>query len=218
MTTPHKLAWFAPGLIGGLLIGTLAAGIGSDNAPAESKLGSIIGERIEQNQYRPVSCAADVDTEGWATFRDRGLAIEFKYPPSYSVESDEDTVTLTPLDKNPDGTIKMEKIRSSLAKEVNRDWQMATWKIADRKTFAMTSAYFTDDNDKLWSTYLFVRDFPLGNGGSTFPMVRATIYSPLSAEEYAKGQQAGTVDFENLLTLPEQILSTFRFLQNEELS
>jgi hypothetical protein len=218
MSKPRRLLWFAPGLVAGVLVGASLPRQETPPAPATpSALGSLIEKRVQEQQVKPIRCGAEVDTEGWKSFRDTGLAVEFRYPPTYELTVDSNTMTLAPADGNPDGKIVLEKFRGVPQREVTRDWQMASWKVADRKTFAMTSGYFNDDAGKLWTTYLFIRDFPLGNGGSTFPMVRATIASPITAQEYAAARQAGDVDYESLLTRPEQILSTFRFLQNEEL-
>lgn len=217
MPTRSRAVWFLPGLVAGVLLGASLPKKTPSVEPQPSALGSLIEKRVQEQQVEPVRCGAEVDTEGWKTFRDEGLAVEFRYPPSYELAVDGDTMTLSPSDGSPDGKIVLEKFRGVPQREVTRDWQMASWKVADRKTFAMTSGYFNDDAGKLWSTYLFIRDFPLGNGGSSFPMVRATIASPITAQEYAAARRAGNVDYESLLTLPEQILSTFRFLQNEEL-
>ncbi len=217
MQSRSRAIWLLPGLMMGACIGAAIPRKPVVLPSATSNLGSIIERRVQEQKVEPVRCGAEVDTEGWKSFRDEQLAVEFRYPQTYELTVNENVMTLAPTDGNPDGKIILEKFRGIPQKEVTRDWQMATWKVADRKTFAMTSGYFNDDGGKLWTIYLFIRDFPLGGGGGSYPMVRATISSPITAQEYAAATRAGNVDYESLLTLPEQILSTFRFLQNEEL-
>ncbi len=205
--------WLLPGLVGGFCISTALQP--ADTGPRPGSLAAAIDQRIAAQKTVPIRCGIEVDTEDWTTLRDQVLGIEMSYPPSYVLEKTATSVTLKRADGSPQGVIRMQKVRGSISREIDRDWQLANWKMADRRTFALTTPYYTDEAGNIWMRYLLVREFPFSSE-DTFTLFRVTIESPLSTEDYAKAQQAGLIDYETILTLPEQILSTFRFLRNEE--
>ncbi len=214
MPRSRGIVWILPGLVAGLFLG--AASTQRAKPERDGALAMMIDQKLAARETDPIRCGVEVDAEGWTVLRDTGLAIEMKYPPTYVMEKNAYSVTLRPADGSDRGIIRMEKTRSTLKKEIDPDWQLASWKMADRRTFALTTPFYTGENGRIWMKYLLVREFPFSNE-DTLTMFRVTIDSPLSEEDYAKAKQAGLVDYETILTLPEQILSTFRFLGNGEL-
>lgn len=210
------------GVIGGFVLGVMVVQAGPaalTPTPTRSSLGEIISERLKEAEQTPIRCGVEVDTEGWKTFRDvDDYAVEFKYPPGFAVEKRKGELFIHPLDSQTTQTITIEKIRGAVVDEMDEAMQFASWKIADRKTYALASPFLTDeDTGELWMKYVFVRDFPLYGGANRYVIVRAVIRSPLSQSEYETARARGTVDYENILTTPEQILATFRFLQYAEI-
>lgn len=208
----------------GIVVGS-AATVGS--LALEPKFAaSLFDEETHATLPEPeiVHCAAELDTAGWLLFKNTDLGYQFRYPASFQAEeTTEDKVVLRPLAPPEIGVptaIGFEKLRGNLNEFMEPSMLQAGWKIADRQTYALSTPYFSDpDHDgRLWSTYLFVRDFPLqSKTGSTYVMVRATLQMDEKSPDFDAARNAGIVDLENMLTLPEQVLSTFRFLTYEEL-
>jgi len=162
-------------------------------------------------------CAADVDSSEWLTYRNDSLAFAILYPPTFTVRETPGTVVLTSTGALP-SSIVLEKIRGSLAAEMTPQMRQAGWKVLDRQAYVLTTPYFTNEEDHTLSErYLFVRDLPIPEQDDTTVMVRATLTIPQQNAEFSRAREQGILDPETILTLPEQILSTFRFLQFEEL-
>ena len=111
----------------------------------------------------------------------------------------------------------MMKMHSTLKAEVAESMVQGGWKIADRSVYALTTPYFSNDDGSLNSTYLFIRGFPKEGTDGRYAMVRATITLSANDPDFAKAREQGIVDVESILNVPEQILSTFRFLTFDEL-
>lgn len=169
-----------------------------------------------------VQCPSDVETEEWRTFRNTGLAFEFRYPAWYELVENDQQVELRSTKPAADGvtdTIVFEKFRGSPREEIHPEMHLAGWKVLDRQTFALTTSPFTtEDLRGLSEEYLFVRNFPFQTDDPRHVMVRATVLTSRKNPVLAAALQMGIVDPEDILTEQEQILSTFRFLQYTELS
>ncbi len=160
-----------------------------------------------------VRCASDVKTAQWKLFRTKNLGFQLSYPPPFFVEEDVGSVT---LNDGTNATIVLTKIRSDLKSQLDPSMQQGAWKIADRKLYALTTPYFTNDDGSLHSTYVFIRDFPQAGVDGRYAMVKAKITMNAGNPDFLKARTAGIVDVESILTVPEQILSTFRFLAFDE--
>ncbi len=172
-------------------------------------------ESLSPSQPLLVHCAAQVNTNTWKVFHSAPLGFEFHYPSTYVVQEETGSTVVKITDQKSINQITLEKIRGSLQSELLPDMRQAAWKIADRQLYALATPNFTNDDGSLSSTYLFVRDFPLNENSGNYVMIRATIRT--SAKEFDAAKKEQLVDLESVLTGPEQILSTFRFLQFDEL-
>lgn len=166
--------------------------------------------------------ASEVDTTHWKLYRDATLGYQMDYPPTYSLTADpkKATVELRPYEQvsaRAPTSILLESIWSTPAKEVLPSMQLAGWKMAERKLYAISSPYFSEDGDRFWSEYLFMRDFPLKGGNERTHIIKATIQTGADNPELQAARKAGLADVESFLTTPEQILSTFHFLALEDI-
>jgi hypothetical protein len=201
---------FSSGLVIGIIVGSVVATFAHNDLPI---LASVDNATSEAPIIR---CAAQVPAVGWGTFRNNKLAFEIHYPSDYSLREETGGILLTST--GSEGFIRLEKIRGTMGQEILPEMRQAGWKVQDRQLYALSTPYFTDDNDlTLTETYLFVRDFPPKGDDSAHVMVRATIKIGRENADFQRARQAGVVDPESILTTPEQILSTFRFLQYDEL-
>lgn len=93
-----------------------------------------------------------------------------------------------------------------------------SWKIADRRTYALTTPFYSDEESgQLMSKYLFIKNFPQHGTNGNYVMERATVsLGTSSKKQFERARKAGIVDVETILTVPEQILSTFRFIEYDE--
>lgn len=168
-----------------------------------------------------VRCAQEVDSTSWQTYRSTQHSFEFLYPPDYNVRTEGKNLvleSLQPAKNDIRPTILIEPLTSTLAAEQTPEMRLGSWKVADRQVWTFITPYFTgSDPRSLSETYLFVRNFSPQNSRSTFRMVRATITLNADDPILMAAKNARFADPESILTEPEQILSTFRFLQNTEL-
>ncbi len=162
-----------------------------------------------------VRCADEVSTAGWQTYRNINQGIAFQYPADFSLSGSGDTIMMT--DGSGD-TIQMTKLRDTLKKQTNDTMSQASWKIADRRVYALTSPYTTNTDGTLTSTYLFVRDFPFDGPDGRYAMFKAVVTLRDANMETAVARAHKIMDPETVLNLPEQILSTFRFLEFDEMN
>ncbi len=161
-------------------------------------------------------CAAQVDTTEWETFRSERLGWELQYPPDYTLREEGNSIILEATEQ-PLAAIVIEKTHSTLRNMLDPSMEQAGWKIADRNTYALATPYFSESPEWLTATYLFIRDFPLRGETATYSMANATIALPRSAPEFQNAREQGITNLSNIMTEPEKILSTFRFLRYEEL-
>lgn len=162
-----------------------------------------------------VQCPSDVDTTRWTSFRNASLAFEVRHPPSFAAVASSTGAILT--NASTGDRILFEKIRGQLSPLLTAEMRLASWKIADRQVYALTTPYFSTEDGSIAETYLLIRDFPLRGGDGPFVIVRATLTTSRNNPALLAAQAAGIVDGETILTEGEQILSTFRFLQFTEL-
>ncbi|HVW67050.1 MAG TPA: hypothetical protein VHA78_04975 [Candidatus Peribacteraceae bacterium] len=178
-------------------------------------LASLVQSPSPEAQAAPiVRCADEVSTNGWQTFRSVPLAYTFQYPPDFSLTDNANVLT---LDDGSGNTITLVKLRQSLSIAVDSSMKQASWKVADRNTYALTTPYVTNDDGTLSTTYLFIRNFPQYGTSGNYDMVRATVTLHDAGEESSVAHEAGIMDPETVLNPSEQVLSTFRFLQNDEI-
>lgn len=202
---------FLPGLLLGLVLGIVVM--------MYVRTGSTLLSSIGAPQPKPmVHCGNEVDTTGWKTYQNLKYGFEVRYPSNFGIQETDDHVELASANQN-DGqdpiTIVFEMIKGPLAKQLMPEMHQAGWKIADRQVYAMNTSYYTNDDQSLSTIYLFVRDFPLHEDTGNYTMIRATITTGQS--EFLAAKKAKVLDFESIMTTPEQVLSTFRFLQYDEL-
>jgi hypothetical protein len=166
-------------------------------------------------------CPTEISTLGWQTFRSSQLGYSLRYSSDWTLKREGDTITLEATTPEADGvreTIVLEKLRTSLSSVTSPDMRQASWKIADRQVYALTTPYFTsDDRRTLSEEYVFIRDFPARQTDGTFTVVRATITMSPKNDSLLAAKSAKVLDPETILIRPEEILSTFRFLQFDEL-
>jgi hypothetical protein len=210
-----KTALFIAGLLCGLSLG-IGLGMLHHVPVHQALLSSLSGEPVQV-----VRCATEVNTTNWKTYRDTSLAFAVQYPPTYTVTKQDDRILLSSSGStDTPENIVFEKFRSPLQKAITPDMREASWKITDRQVYALTTPYFNNEDDPnlLSEIYLFVRDFPT-TASDTYSMIRATV-SMSAHNEFLRAAASGSgreLDPEMTLNVPEQILSTFRFLQYDEL-
>ncbi|MFA6522769.1 MAG: hypothetical protein WCS85_00125 [Candidatus Peribacteraceae bacterium] len=196
---------FPAGLALGLLLGLSVTLYGKGTARLLSSLTS--------TPITLINCPADVNQDGWKTERNAVFTFEIRHPLSYELRKETGSLVLS----NGTERIVFEKFHSTVAREVNVEMRQAGWKIADRNVYALTTSYFTNEDGTLSEEYLFIRDFPAIGTNDQTAMIRATITMSAKNPELLAAKAAGMTDVEQILTEPEQILSTFRFLQYGEL-
>ena len=214
------LRYLVPAFFGGLTVGVMGMLIVS--LSGASFRASALQEARVSSAPPPepiIHCAANVDTTGWHLYRNASYGIALKMPPGYSVTEAKNSLLIrngTGADSNE---IALTKIRGAFLCEVDDSMQQAGWKVADRQVYALTTPYFSEaPYTKLWLTYLFVRDFPQQGANGRYVMIKALITLPFRGSDHERARAAGIMDVESVLTVPEQILSTFRFLTYEELA
>lgn len=214
------LRFLVPGFFGGLTVGVMGVLIVSLSG---AKLRASALQEAQASSLTPperiVHCATDVDTTGWNVYRNASYGISLKMPPDYSVTEEKNRLLIrngTGADSNE---IELTKVRGGFLTEVDSSMQQAGWKVADRQVYALTTPYFSEaPYTSLWSKYLFVRDFPQQGANGRYVMIKALITLPFRGSDHERARAAGIMDVESVLTVPEQILSTFRFLTYEELA
>ncbi len=166
-----------------------------------------------------VRSATDVQAADWHRYRNTAYGFAVKYPASFAMSEERGQLVLTQngAAAGQATSITFQKIRGSIQSQLDPSMQQGGWKIADRQTYALTTPYFSDDPAMLWASYLFVRDFPKPPAAGSYVMIKARIVMPRSNPELAQAKAQGMLDPESILTTPEQILSTFRFLEYDEL-
>ncbi len=205
----NKSSTFFSGIAFGIVFCLILAFYARTGASLLSFLGPLTDPRPM------IRCATQVDATSWKMYSSAKQGFSFRYPSSYVLQEETGSSILNITNGISHNEITLEKIRGSLKKELLPDMRQAGWKVADRQVYALATPNFTNDDGSLSSTYLFIRDFPLHEDSGNYIMVRATIRT--SAGEFDSAKQAHLVDPEAILTEPEQILSTFRFLQFDEL-
>lgn len=166
-------------------------------------------------------CATAVDTSGWTTYRDDDYGITLQYPSTYVLSDTKATQTITLKRRDAiegRGTITLRKHRGTLRASLDDSMELAGWKVRDNSTFALASPYLNISEsaaDPVHSLYLFVRDYPKVTTQNI--IIRAEIVENMQDEEFREVKMARDGDLEGSLTVPEQILSTFRFLTNHEI-
>ena len=167
-----------------------------------------------------VRCADEVQTAGWQTFRSEHLGINFLYPVNFAVTENSDSVDIKDLTATGSAVdhILLERLSGNFESHVDDSMQQGSWKIADRRTYALTTPFYSDEQTgQLTSKYLFIKNFPQHALNGTYIMFRATVQlGPNSQNQFDTARKAGVVDLESSLTTPEQILSTFRFIDFDE--
>lgn len=165
-----------------------------------------------------IRCATEVNTSGWVRYRNTTLSFELRHPDSYTMVEDDGTLVLTPNDTSSGlQSITFTPLRDTLQRQWTDGMELASWKIADRQTFAFTTPSLVDDHNMFHWSYLFIRGFPTQGEGAYYHMLRADVSEPKSGA-FRLAQRAGIADLQATLTPSEEILSTFRFLHYEELN
>ncbi len=216
-TLPNiKLSTFLTGFACGLVLATAGtAALGNRSA------GSVGAIPPPLPAASFVRCAQDISIADWKTYRSAEHSFELRYPKTYAIREEEgETIVeaLVPEENGVRNEIILTSLKSTLKKEQVPEMRLAGWKVIDRQTYALTTPYFTDSGLRsLSETYLFVRDFPTLGTTGTYGMVRATVTLSAADEDLQAAKKAKVKDMESILTEPEQILATFRFLQKTEL-
>jgi len=209
-----RLPRFFIGLGTGLLLATFGI-LSNDRYPAALKA-SVIGASSSSSSAPVIRSAMDVQTAGWKEYRNPLKQWEFKYPTSYVLTEENGIVTLT-SDIDTRRTVTLQRLQGSLQNAWDSAMQQAGWKIADRQTFALSTPYFMNDADHLTATYLFLRDYLQKPDADPSVVVKATITLPRGDTTFRSASGTGIVDVDSVMTEPEQILSTFRFVQLDEI-
>lgn len=165
-----------------------------------------------------IRCAVEVNRHDWYEYRNDVWGFSIWHPPSYSVSAKDDTLILAPIAPDVSGEpIVLRRMRHALTPALVSGMDPASWKIADRHTYALISPYIaTDDGQSFTAEYLFIRDFPFQAEHTTYAIITASITEPKKGplQDFLR---ASIADIQGPLTPNEQILSTFRFLQYGEL-
>lgn len=193
----------------GLLIGAGVTAVAADGM-REPPVAAVIAEKPD-----PVRCGAEVESDAWLTMRDVRYGIEFQYPPAYQVSEQRGGFLVTPTDPSDPASVSLEWVSGSPGKLATEDMSFAAWKIRDRQSYALASPLYSDSGASLWAKYLFIRNFRPGAAPSAQNMMQATVRTTYQDPAILAARDAGDISMD-VLTVPEQILSTFRFLQNEE--
>lgn len=179
------------------------------------QLASLIPASQQSFDSPVVRCADEVDTTGWKTFGNIPLAFTFQYPAFMTVVR---TSTGVMISDGSGDTVTLTKSLQSLNDVLDPSMQQGSWKIADRNTYALTTPYLTNDDGTISSTYLFIRNFPQHGINGDYDMVHALLTLRSPGVEADVAHAAGVTDPETVLNPLEQVLSTFRFLQNDEIN
>lgn len=167
-----------------------------------------------------VRCANEVDTKDWQVYRTEQLGYQFLYPSNATVEKKGDVITIkeVPTDSLSADIITLERLSGSYERYINESMQQGSWKIANRKTYALTTPFYSDEETGAFtSRYLFIKNFPQHGINGNYIMVKATVVlGQQSKKQFENARKQGIVDVESILTMPEQILSTFRFIEFDE--
>ncbi len=154
------------------------------------------------------------------TFRSDHLGIIFLHPTDYSVTENSESVNIK--DASASGSladhILLERVSGSFQRYVDDSMQQGSWKIANRRTYALITPFYSDEQTgQLTSKYLFIKNFPQHGTNGTYIMFKASVFlGQNSKTKFEEARAAGIVDVESVLTMPEQILSTFRFIEYDE--
>jgi len=165
-----------------------------------------------------VFCANQVRTEAWKTYSSHTYGFTLRYPSDFEIAEESDQILVRPVHATGSSIpyITFTKLRATLKSQLNESMQQAGWKVADRQMYALSSPYINLTPVEVQSTYLFVRDFALtSNPNEAHTIIRAAIHDRIDNPDFRN--QKMTIDGEGVLTVPEQILSTFRFLSFEEI-
>jgi|CXWL01.1.fsa_nt_gi hypothetical protein len=176
---------------------------------------------IDHKQISPlVRCANQVATHQWKTFRSEHLGIIFQYPTDYAVTEKSESVEIHTINEtgSTSDEIILQRVSGSFKRYVDDSMQQGGWKIKSRRVYALTTSFYSDQKTgQLLSKYLFIKNFPQHGTDGSYIMMQATLFlGSESRKLFERARNEGIVDAESLLTMPEQILSTFRFIEFDE--
>lgn len=166
-------------------------------------------------------CANTIQTWDWATYRNTDFAIELMHPSTYRVEEKDGKVIIrSAQDSLREGAITLERLRGNPESEIGKNMQRGGWKVRDRTSDVYIGSFFNDEKepDALWVQYLFVRNSPEERASRRSVMIRATVVLPRGLEYVQDLQKQGIRDPDQVLSGPEEIAATIRFLQFDELN
>lgn len=231
MKYSHRL--LIVGCLGGWILGSLTVltlkGPPIQNLPVASLTKAFTDDPVvscptpveQSSSSTPTLCANAVNTWDWATYRDNEFAIQFMHPSTYRVEKKEGKIVIrSAQDGIREGAVTLERLRGNPDQEIGRNMQRGGWKVRDRTSDVYIGSFFNDEKspDALWVQYLFVRNSPEERAARRSVMVRATVLLPRGSEYLAWLQSQHIRDPDQVMSGPEEIVSTLRFLQFDELS
>lgn len=180
---------------------------------------------------RPVTREAEIDTQGWITYRNEQYGFVIQHPPHYAVAEHAKGIDVYDARRGTrEGVfpaIIFEKARSSLRDAIADEFFPQTTSITwgglkvDPQTTAVIARRFTGE-PSIDHVYLFVRgfvkqesfEFPLDAMRNTYDIIRAEVRATSLFNEYIERNIPPPPDsLDEAMTEPEQILATFRFVR-----
>lgn len=164
----------------------------------------------------------DMKTDDWVEYSNSRLGFAFRHPAFYTVREEGDEVIVARYLNTTDQDIRIRVVRSTVVKEVSKDFyriiQLNTHsgRLNNSSTHYTVASYSTGELYSKWSMYYLTRDEDMPQ---TYDRIETLPeYDVVLAEVHgifteAELQEALNIDqADRLLSVPDQILSTFRFL------
>ncbi len=158
----------------------------------------------------------NTETADWETYINNEYGFEIKYPKTYTIKEENNQIIF----KNNNNTIIFSKGKG-LLKEVVADLfdqgslGIRNQALAYNQEYHIKASYFTGDAYERASIFIFVpqKYHPrfMGEKFGVVEFIKVVVDSIISVEEFKKFQETGDNNYDNLITISEKILSTFKF-------
>ncbi len=168
------------------------------------------------NQTNPNTQNSNSETADWKTYTNTEYGFELKHPEKFTIKEENNQITF----KNNNNTIIFSKGKGLLKEAVadlfdRGSLMIRNQALADNKEYHIRASYFTGDAYEKASIFIFVsqkyQPQYMGEKFGVVEFIKVGVDSIISAEEFKKFQETGDNNYDNLITISEKILSTFKF-------